>query len=1060
MSILHANSDPDFLSHLRDVIKDAEDVDIAVGYFYLSGFLRIADLLKSRKGKVRILIGRTDKPTADEINAAYNSFAPDPSSESHPSRKDQHTYREDVIRHIKCNAAAQRSDNSSEKGVKALSELIASGQITVRAYLKGRLHAKAYIGSRDSEANPGVAIIGSTNLSESGLVGNTELNYPVRHDDDFAEIKQWFDALWKESEEVSDDIVETLKSSWPLFTPEPYMIYLKVLFEFFGDLVRDSDEPIAWRAKELTDYQKDAVTAGLAMIEKHGGCYIADVVGTGKSYIGAELLRRLVAKPDIQGDPLVICPAGLRKMWMGMCDDFGLFDAEVVSRSRLTEKNELEDRALRKVFRRSGPVLIDEAHGFRNNTQGRKVLLNFLRKGTSRPVVLLSATPQNLSPRDIVRQLELFLDVIHHKIPGVDEDLRKIFSQKNADPNKIAAVLCHVLLRRRRKDIREHYPNSTLRGQPISFPEPVLSNLEYSLEKVYRKAGGFKALANAMCRYRAVRYSTHKYLLPEAIGKYSGIEVCGKGNLSGLIKGLIWKRLESSVASFQSTLGNLIESVSELLNRLNDIKRDIGFSSDDSIGDQRETEDLNPERIWIRDQEILLEDIDTERWKHDLRSELDILKRIRVLIKDINAEDDSKLQKLVTFISRPEVRNEKLLVFTESAVTAKYLHRHLSRQFSGVNIDVLVGGDPRAGEKVYRFSPVSNPKQTEKTPPKEKQTRILIATDVVSEGQNLQDCGRVLNYDLHWNPVTLIQRFGRVDRITTKHQKIFLHNMLPGPELEGEILVKKKVRERIRSLHKTIGLDNVILDNGEKVQPESIYAIYDGVMPQDPDDQLDYLSTSQKGISILGTIKREKPELWDKLLAMPAGLRASTVKKQRGKKLTWVLVFNHGQNQGLVVKNPESVNEVSLEDFIAAVECSPKSKPGTLPNDINRRIRSSIDFFSSQQQVMRYSGRSRLTPNQKYIKKHLYQFYLDPYVDQEFLIRIEGLRKIFFQSSLPPGAITGITRLRKEKVSGEKLVNALSSIAERWELKVPPKKSILVKQTKTSQAHVVCSLTN
>ena len=224
---------------------------------------------------------------------------------------------------------------------------------------------------------------------------------------------------------------------------------------------------------ELTDYQQDAVAAGLAMLERHSGCYIADVVGLGKTYIGAEILRRLTRQEPAAGDPLVICPAPLTAMWERVCDQFGIIDADVVSMGRLTAANYESDRDLKKTLRNAGPVLIDEAHNFRNNNQRRRVLLDFLQGHRRHKTILLSATPQNLAPRDILRQLELFLDPVNHGLPGIAEPLYNYFPEDLAEPldDRAGEVLRHILLRRRRQDIVKYYPNSSLGGQPLRFPD-------------------------------------------------------------------------------------------------------------------------------------------------------------------------------------------------------------------------------------------------------------------------------------------------------------------------------------------------------------------------------------------------------------------------------------------------------------------------------------------------------------------------------------------------------------------------------------------------------------
>ena len=308
------------------------------------------------------------------------------------------------------------------------------------------------------------------------------------------------------------------------------------------------------------------------------------------------------------GDPLIICPASLRQMWERTCDQFGLTDAEVLSRGRLTEANLSNDRNLRKLLRNSGPVLIDEAHGFRNNNQRRRALLGFLREAKKHKVVLLSTTRQNLAPRDLLQQLELFLNPKQHGLPEVYGNLSPYFPRdgSKADPDRIAKVLQHVLIRCRRKDILRHYPDTTLGGQPIRFPEPKLSNREYNLDHVYRKAGGLQFVTDLLKRYKASRYKLGEYLTPEAkkLPEYANIVQSYRGDLAGIMTTNLWKRLESSIPVFRSTLQVLINSNQEFRDMILSSK----VSQDEGVQDSEEELTID----FPHDQELDIDELDQE----------------------------------------------------------------------------------------------------------------------------------------------------------------------------------------------------------------------------------------------------------------------------------------------------------------------------------------------------------------------------------------------------------------------------------------------------------------
>ena len=188
--------------------------------------------------------------------------------------------------------------------------MVALGKVEVRAYLRSPLHAKAYLCWYDNHAEPSAAVVGSSNLTLAGFTGNTELNVRVTGDAEMAALRDWFDALWEDSEDISDALVTELERSWVLAKTSPYHVYLKALYElYYADVGGPEQLTIPPRDRELANFQVDAVSRGLSMIEAYGGCYIGDVVGLGKTFIGAELLRQLRVSHPNEGPPLILCPA-------------------------------------------------------------------------------------------------------------------------------------------------------------------------------------------------------------------------------------------------------------------------------------------------------------------------------------------------------------------------------------------------------------------------------------------------------------------------------------------------------------------------------------------------------------------------------------------------------------------------------------------------------------------------------------------------------------------------------------------------------------------------------
>ena len=290
-------------------------------------------------------------------------------------------------------------ERGTEAAVSKLRDMVAQGKVEVRTYLRSPLHAKAYLCWYDNHAEPGAAVVGSSNLTLAGFTGNTELNVRVTGDAEMEALRDWFDTLWGDSEDISDALVMELERSWALAKTPPYHVYLKALYELYYTDVGGGQLTVPPRDQELANFQLDAVRRGLSMIEAHGGCYIGDVVGLGKTFIGAELLRQLRVSYPNEGPPLILCPARLKPMWEVFNERFAL-GAEVVSHSMIAAPAEAEfdeelgryvdvdssvqGIVLERVYSNRGPVLVDEAHNFRNINRRSRGLTSYLESGTTR----------------------------------------------------------------------------------------------------------------------------------------------------------------------------------------------------------------------------------------------------------------------------------------------------------------------------------------------------------------------------------------------------------------------------------------------------------------------------------------------------------------------------------------------------------------------------------------------------------------------------------------------------------------------------------------------------
>ena len=1160
-NILHASTDPTLLIRLKEMLGSSVKADIAVGYFFISGFEAVAQDL-SMLDKVRILVGRTDRRVLEEVAAGLqqsHALQAQLDADSLVRRGQRGELAQQAVAHIAEGVSILPQERGTESAVATLRDLVSSGKLEVRAYLRSPLHAKAYLCWYDNHAEPGAAVVGSSNLTLAGFEGNTELNVRVTGDVEMSALREWFDALWDDSTDISDDLVTELDRSWVLAKTPPYHVYLKALYELYYTDVRGGELLLPPGREALANFQWDAVSQGLAMIEAHGGCYIGDVVGLGKTFVGAELLRQLRVSYPNDGPPLILCPAGLIPMWRHFNERFGL-GAEVVSHSmiaappsaefdeetgRYTEADHSgQGIVLEHAYPNRGPVLVDEAHNFRNVNQRSRGLRRYLDSGDHK-VVLLSATPQNLGPMDTYRQLTLFMDDTEHGLNIEPVSLEQYFrnaqswlayraeyenykaefvnwertrskstpplppDKPNVPKAEIEEVLSKVFIRRRRKDIRDIYGNSAeVNGKPVRFPEPVLDNVAYRLDKVYAKAGSLEELGNLLKKHKASRYRAIQYLREEATDKAEYRDLFRAGDrIASLMGVLLFKRLESSIEAFHSTLNSLMRSNRNFRQALASGYVPIGstatrllsgqsFDADDLFEVLQQEEDKRRQLGRGRRAKLVhgVSDFEIEKWVADLDEDHAVLSEVLGRVKDIQPEDDDKLRALRAFLDQPEVRAGKVLIFSEAETTIEYLYRELNPEGHDAGVARLTGSTRDSMESILRlFAPIANPGLNGSRPTHE--VRVLLATDVVSEGQNLQDCARVLNYDLHWNPVRLIQRFGRVDRIGTEHAVINLHNTLPDTAVDERLSLTERLIGRIQLFHDLIGLDSRLLSEAERLNARDMYNIYERKTLPDIDDSLDEVAANQLAVAILQRIQAEDPELWETVTNLPDGIRSaletrtlqSHANDQRyvqnpleieGAQAplisptilesipspfddprpgeTLALMSAGGVSKCYAVGSDLAPRPISPPQLVAAAECERNASAVPLPQDTNERVMAAFESFRTDyRQRLGRARRQRDTRARRYISRQLSIARAEAEGNEAELRRIEVLRRIFLGevSSQVENALGEIRNLRLE---GTAFRTRLEALRERYRLN-PPDDTEGSQVQETQLVRIVCS---
>lgn len=771
---------PDIIDNRKHLLKDiinnlvkyAKNGKIAAGYFYLNGFDIIKDNLNPNCN-IDIVIGdETDLNTATEITKGYELKS-----------------KEKTIQTI-IDSTQELNDIQKEK-IYYLSEYIKEGRINFKIYTKDKFHSKSYI--FDVEYNNGdiedsYAIIGSSNFSKRGLGENlkngcnTELNATLRQNSAINEVKEWFDEIWEESDDFNENLLNIINKNIPHEKLEysPMDILLKSLYflykdsKLFDDIKQDLDD--------LTYFQIVAVNKAISILNIYNGVIIADSVGLGKTYIGIGLLRYFY---NLNKKILIICPASLYNMWLKECRDNKL-------KVEIKTQEDIGRNGLDKDFMKDIQcILIDETHNFRNDSSERfKELINYT---ANRKIIQLTATPINNSIMDLYNIMSMFLkDDEFKKTFGV-QDIKEYMKDYSNNKDKVHSIINEIMIRRSRQFIKSKYFSNgllNLNDSKFKFPTRKIYTVNYSLSKTY----GDKVLDEIFIKLENLN-------LP--IIKRDTIDECKIVTAKCLIKIMFLKRMESSIESFRLSIKKQKDYCDIILKNIEEgfvvCKKDI-FNID--------VDDIDSKfKINLDDYSGNIQEL-TKELKEDYQTFKDIL-----YILEDRLLKDNKLDVLVNILNS-DLRNRKILIFTQYKDTAKYVYNKLKENIVDLNIEVIDGSNKINKQYIInRFAPKANHFDIADN----KEIDILVSTDILSEGQNLQDSNTIINYDLPWNPVRIIQREGRIDRITTEHNYIYLYNFMPDKDLDKLLNLVDKLNEKIGSINSTIGNESKILSESEEV---------------------------------------------------------------------------------------------------------------------------------------------------------------------------------------------------------------------------------------------------
>ena len=873
------------LEYLRQWCEISRSFDIATGFFEIGSLLELDGHWQGLE-KTRILMG-------DEVSLRTKQAFSAALAER--------------VGRMDGSLEGEKDRNPFLKGVTAIVEALRSGQIECRVFRKSKFHAKAYITHSKLEVVGARALVGSSNFTRPGLTRNTELNIQVQVGAEVAQLQGWFDEHWDQAEPVNEEVLQTITRHTAELSP--FIVYAKALHEYFRGHELPGGEWDRTESKvfgQLDQYQREAYWSLMKIARQHGGAFLCDGVGLGKTFVGLMLIERLVLRESKR--VVLFAPKAAvegvwiphLRQWLGHIGGAGggtdFSNLAVFAHTDLSRGRDYPER-FERIAGLADAVVIDEAHHFRNrgrqgvyegpggdDTRSRYWRMFDLVHGAPDPrtgvrsssrrhkqLFMLTATPINNRVTDLRHMIELFTagdDRYFAQTLGINNlttHFRNVeraleghsgstdggqpalfeLADENIGHIGTGAISRELVVQRSRA-----YAKRSQLAQGASaamFPrrqQPQVAG--YSIRKSYGEV--LDMFEEAFKRENPlftlpIYYPLHYYIGDSA--DINPLEENRQKQVVGLIRSMFLKRFESSVFAFHSSLDRLMRKLLAFARANVETSREraeldqwtfenaeiIGFhpeqqlgfdiDGDDADGDA-ESEDIVPPE-WEEAAETLDRgEYDVSAILVEVRHDLNRIAEFLTKTKEFKPNDDDKLRRLIELVKSDEVRDRKVLVFTEFAHTARYLAKHL-REAGIRGVAQLDGGSSaRRATAIRQFAPYYNGTSPAELEPGAEIT-VLVSTDVLSEGLNLQDATLLINYDIHWNPVRLMQRIGRVDRrmnpaieeqikvddpaAGAERGEVKFWNFLPPEDLDRILKLYGRVSGKTLLISKTFGIE-------------------------------------------------------------------------------------------------------------------------------------------------------------------------------------------------------------------------------------------------------------
>jgi len=975
-------ADNSLLKKFEGVFKNLPNIhnfDALVGYFRATGYFKIRPFLNDIP-EIRILVGINVDTLIQKYHSLGQQFLKDP----------QET-KDKFIESLKVDIEKADYNKEIEEGIIQFISDITNGKIQIKAHPEKNLHAKIYIfkPKEFNQYSTGSVITGSSNLTEPGLgsrdKSNYEFNVELRDYDDIRFASEEFESLWAESIDILPVDISSLEKETYLndeFTP--FELYMKLLIEYFGQRIEydptNIDLLLPEKYKKLT-YQSEAAIEGYEKLMRYNGFFLADVVGLGKTIVACIIAKKFIYENGYHSKILIVYPPALEENWKTTIKDFHIENnTSFVTTGSLHKV--LEDKYLDYPNPNEYDlIIIDEAHKFRNDTSNMYEKLQTITKtdrripgsngDTRKKVMLLSATPLNNHPADIENQIYLFQDKRNATLPSV-KDLQAFFTplkdeyddlkkEKVLDIQKVKAIFDKIrdkvieplVIRRTRTDIETNEDFSKdIKAQGIIFPKinpPIAVRYEFDnqlsqlFDETISMLTSMDENRNSTDGLGFYRYRAIEFLIDEEDRKRYGDVMSISNRLAAIMKTLLVKRLESSFYAFKKSINRLNHNTQHMINMFDEDK--VFIAPDVDVNKYLNEGNEEGLEAKINDKGGNNQIYKAEDFKEYF---IDLLKEDKKKIQQLVDKwalinYDPKLDKFFKdlkkkFLNKKRNKSSKLVIFSESKETIDYLEDELTS--AGVKkILAISASNRKEKQKTIQLNFDANQDKKDW----KNEFDIVLTTEVLAEGINLHRANTIINYDVPWNSTRLMQRIGRVNRLGTEAEEIFIYNFYPSDKSDNQIKLTNTAIKKLQAFHSAFGEDSQIYSQLEEVGEAGLYG---SKLKEEVNETLVFLQE-------LRDFKKKNINLFNKIKNIPKKSRIARKAKNIDSfinvddaSITYIKSAGH---PGVFYKTDSNniVHELTFVNAAKIFKADLKEKSTKLPENHHKQVNKALVHFTT-----------------------------------------------------------------------------------------------------------------